>query len=368
MKKIILLLFWSLVGTVTAQVYHEHDKEKFRNYFKQAAALEGIPKGEVLDVMNGIVLEIPSDYLETWETDEEWVREVKGLTWTESIPKRIASVEWSLIRRSFVYNSYALSGSLDLSGCTELTSLFIDQSQLEELDVSGCTSLTSLKCNLNLLTFLNVNGCTALQTLVCAANQLTGLDVSSCTSLITLFCAGNCLTAVDIRNNTKLENLDVDGNLLTTLDVSRNLLLVNVMDMNTPSLTDVIVGWPAPPAIFDGSGVHSFPIRSEGTLYVPVGSVPLYAAAYPWREFGKIVEYTTPSPNSNNAAEQPVRVWSQGNTVFFSTPNQKQTVSVYTLNGSLLRHSTLSTSDSFTLPVGIYFVKVDNFVTKIVIK
>ena len=110
--------------------------------------------------------------------------------------------------------------SLDVSGCTALTTLYCWRSQLTSLDASGCTALTLLSCYGNQLTSLDVAGCIALEELFCTNNQLTFLDVSSCTALKDLSCFDNRLTSLDVSNCTALEDLVFSDNQLTSLDVS----------------------------------------------------------------------------------------------------------------------------------------------------
>ncbi len=131
--------------------------------------------------------------------------------------------------------------SLDVSGCTALTSLYCGGNQLTSLDVSGCTALMSLDCYRNQLTSLDVSGCTALTSLLsCSNNQLTSLDVSGCTALTGLSCSNNQLTSLDISNNTALTSLDCSNNQLTSLDISNNTALTS-LDCSNNQLTSLDV-------------------------------------------------------------------------------------------------------------------------------
>ncbi|MCM1169187.1 MAG: hypothetical protein NC324_04550 [Bacteroides sp.] len=197
--------------------------------------------------------------------------------------------------RSSAFNSYDIqviseySPSLDVSGCTALTSLSCDNNQLTSLDVSGCTSLTSLYCYDNEPMSLDVSGCTQLKTLAgnrtetnynyvehyltvdtlkihgasmdtlvigkyskikvidaagctsiknlsCPETGLTSLDVSGCTALTSLDCSSNDLTALDVSKNTALTSLDCSSNDLTALDVSKNTALTS-LDCSSNGLT-----------------------------------------------------------------------------------------------------------------------------------
>ena len=59
-------------------------------------------------------------------------------------------------------NGYRYSGSLDLEGCTGLTSLPENLSVGGSLNLEGCTGLTSLPENLSVGGYLNLEGCTGL--------------------------------------------------------------------------------------------------------------------------------------------------------------------------------------------------------------
>ncbi|MCL2645643.1 MAG: leucine-rich repeat domain-containing protein [Phycisphaerales bacterium] len=92
------------------------------------------------------------------------------------------------------------------------------------LDLSGCTELSSLDCSFNSLASLNLSDCTALQTLDCSTNQLTSLDLSDCTALQSLNCSTNQLTSLNLSGFTALQTLDCSNNQLTfsTLPLTSN--------------------------------------------------------------------------------------------------------------------------------------------------
>jgi Leucine-rich repeat (LRR) protein len=93
----------------------------------------------------------------------------------------------------------ALLETLNVSGCTALTGLYVSNFKLTSLDVRGCTALEWLDCNGNRLTSLDVSGCTALKSLSCEDNQLTSLDVSGLTKLEYLRCDNNQLQAAALN-------------------------------------------------------------------------------------------------------------------------------------------------------------------------
>ena len=140
----------------------------------------------------------------------------KGITWSSDIPKRIL--------RLYFYDE-ELSGTLDVSDLTELTSLLCYGNHLTALKGLGnLTELNSLHCSNNQLASLDgLENLTKLTTLFCEENQLTGpLKVGGLTSLTGLVCRKNQLTELaGLENLEKLESLQCGDNKLKTLDVSK---------------------------------------------------------------------------------------------------------------------------------------------------
>jgi Leucine-rich repeat (LRR) protein len=194
---------------LTDNSYHLRDKLSLRRFLSQPSARSGKTNGESLGLTK-------SD-MSSWETDEEWVSKVEGLTWNTSSPKRITGIKWHILSD----NRY-LSGKLDLSGCTALKTLdCFGNHHLTTLNVTGCTQLKDLNCCFDQLTTLNITGCTQLEKLDCSYNKLTTLNVTGCTQLKELACKSNELTTLDITGCTQLKELDCRSNKLTTLDVTR---------------------------------------------------------------------------------------------------------------------------------------------------
>ena len=110
--------------------------------------------------------------------------------------------------------------ALDLTGCTKLEYLDCSYNLLTELDASDLTSIVDLDCYSNILTELNVNGCTNLEYLDCEDNSLVQLDVTQCINLEGLYCPRNNLTQLDVPGLTSLIYLVCYENLLTELKVS----------------------------------------------------------------------------------------------------------------------------------------------------
>jgi hypothetical protein len=138
------------------------------------------------------------------------------------------------------YMYSTLDGKIDLSGCTNLTSISAYYGSATSLNASGCTNLTYLYCHGNPLTSLDVSGCTNLVNLYCYYNNLTSLDVSGLTSLTTLYCYSNSLTSLDVSGLTNLRVVDCFDNDLTSLNAGGCTNLTNLYCYNN-SLTELNV-------------------------------------------------------------------------------------------------------------------------------
>ena len=72
----------NISGSATAKnIYHEDDKEGLRIFLCQRSA-----KGKKT---NGERLGLKISDIESWQTNEEWVAKIKGLTWSGKSPKSV---------------------------------------------------------------------------------------------------------------------------------------------------------------------------------------------------------------------------------------------------------------------------------------
>jgi len=134
-------------------------------------------------------------------------------------------VQWTLdnselrLKEIYIIDS-EVHGTLDLSGCTALETLYCSGNQLTELDVSENIALEYLICNSNQLTELDVSDNIYLRWLDCNNNRLTELDVSQNTALTRLWCYDNRLTELDISNNANLVTVHAHGNPLDAVSLT----------------------------------------------------------------------------------------------------------------------------------------------------
>ncbi|WP_158295168.1 cell wall-binding repeat-containing protein [Eggerthella lenta] len=115
--------------------------------------------------------------------------------------------------------------SIDVSACTSLKGLRLDQQNLSSIDVSRNTKLTYLDVAGNNLKSIDLSKNVALEILFVSHNQLSTLDVSKIVALENLFCENNRLTSLDIGKNANLVHIECNDNNLTALDTSNNAKL-----------------------------------------------------------------------------------------------------------------------------------------------
>jgi hypothetical protein len=102
------------------------------------------------------------------------------------------------------------------------------------------------------------------------------------------------------------------------------------------------------------------------TLYVPIGSKSLYAAANQWKDFTNIVEHIVTGIATVSASRLNIRV--MGRTVEISLPEASSHVQVVDISGRQLYNGKPSGSTfTVTLPqAGVYLVRVGNKTVKLV--
>lgn len=131
-----------------------------------------------------------------------------------------------------------LEGTVDLTGCPLLETVYLDRNNLEAVDFSGLENLKDLGCSANNLATLNLSGCSALKKLDCTENDLTSLDLSASSELTRLNCSENLIGALDLSGNTKIEWLSCYNNALTSVDLTGCDVLEDIFS-NDNKLTSI---------------------------------------------------------------------------------------------------------------------------------
>lgn len=145
--------------------------------------------------------------------------------------------------------------SIDLSDCSSLTDMFLISNNLKSIDVSACKNLVNLHLRKNKLSGtvdmaalpnleylslseiddlsgINLTGCSKLRQLTASYTSISAIDLSDCKSLETLEIFGCKLSSIDLKNNPDLRSLWVSSNQLTALDVTGNPRLTKLRGGN----------------------------------------------------------------------------------------------------------------------------------------
>ena len=233
-------------------------------------------------------------------------------------------------------------GGSAFSGCSVLTSITIPSSvtSIGGSAFSGCTGLTSIKVSAGNTKYDSRNNCnaiieTATNTLIAGCkntiipNSVTSIDnyaFSGCSSLTSItipnsvtsigshafyYCSG--LTSITIPNSVTsigwgafsycsgLTSVTIPNSVtsigwdafsycsgLTSVTIGNSVTNIGVSAFSGCSNLKNVFCYPTNPPSMDSYVFDKTPI-SSATLHVPVASIGLYKAAYPWRDFGSIV-------------------------------------------------------------------------------
>lgn len=147
---------------------------------------------------------------------------------------KLASLDVSRFTELNYLDLYELGiTSLDVSGNSKLERLFCDGcTNLSDVKLPGSIDRLSLdRCNLKAV---DVSGCRNLSYLYVDNNKLTSIDVRKCKKLIELSLAGNKkLSKIDISKQKRLSELNISNTRIKKLDTSKNKELSTVDFHNT---------------------------------------------------------------------------------------------------------------------------------------
>ncbi|MGN0808719.1 MAG: dockerin type I domain-containing protein [Christensenellales bacterium] len=189
-------------NTVSPLTYNEHDVECVRNFMEQ----------ETNGVKNGLIINPNYDPDDPATFFGEGLAGPAGAEFDENGNLRIFSILYC-----------GMSGTIDFSNCTSLTTCIIYENSITSLNVSGCTALqtlnTSFNYNLNELIIENTPGITELS---CQYNyNITEIDITGMPNLRTLYLGCTPVKSIDASNSpniyfmslvqTDLVELNLDG-------------------------------------------------------------------------------------------------------------------------------------------------------------
>ena len=269
--------------------------------------------------------------------------------------------------------------ALDASKNTQLTVLFCSNNQLTALDVSRNTQLTWLSCSDNLLSSLDVSRNTQLATLYCYNNQLTALDVSKNTQLTVLFCYDNQLTTLDISKNTQLTTLFCSNNQLTSLDVSKNMQLAELdcydNNFSTAALDAIYCALPVREAA-DNAKIHPVYDASSANHATVLATNKQNAIDKNWKvqyyadntDIPTTGSYVCPATSISEATnEQQLILYPNPVCEELYLSTTAHSIHIYNMYGTeVLRATDTDRIAVSHLPAGVYTVKADGIVAKMV--
>ncbi len=111
---------------------------------------------------------------------------------------------------------------IDITHCPELIELYCNQDSISSLDLTKSEKLMLLNCYDNKISSLDLSKNTKLSRFSCYRNLLTSLDVRNCRELTFLSCHSNKIGSLDVTNNTKLRILNFRSNRIESIDLSKN--------------------------------------------------------------------------------------------------------------------------------------------------
>jgi uncharacterized repeat protein (TIGR02543 family) len=227
------------VGTASAQGgdengdgYHDGDFARIASFLCQPSAEEGQTNGQRINAA------FDANDAATWT----------GVVWNDAAPRRVC-----VVGEYPCWQNKSLSGSLDLSGMTQLTDVDCSMNRLTEINLSGATALRNLFVWDNALTSLDPTPAISLEVLDCSYNRLTSLDVSGCAALVGIKCDNNQIASLDLSGKAELQWIDAADNLLESLGVSDCPALTSIGCRNNRLTTLNLGGCPALQTLFCAS-------------------------------------------------------------------------------------------------------------------
>ena len=198
----------------------------------------------------------------------------------------------SLINGDFNINNLEVSGTLNLSYCTNLQNLRFSNNSLTSINLEGCTSLQGVYANnddVNILSNLNLNNCNALTNLEIIISSILGdLDLSNKTLLTSLNLSFSKFSSLNVSGCSSLLNIDVQQSDLISIDVSdcsnlitlyaaeceflNDLSLLNNNDLSLLNISEC--NFTSIPNIFACQNLESFAINYNPLTSIYIDSHP----------------------------------------------------------------------------------------------
>lgn len=164
---------------------------------------------------------------------------LKGLPELSSLgchQNNIANLDLSELPKLSFLECYTNNiSTLDLTANPDITYFACQNNLISELKFDNLKALRKFDCSNNRLTgSLDLSKHTALTSAICGGNKFTAISVTACTALTELSCENTSITALDVTTLPLLESLVANDCLLTTMDCSKNRRLSTLYLQGNP--------------------------------------------------------------------------------------------------------------------------------------
>lgn len=254
--------------------------------------------------------------------------------------------------------------TLDLSNNPKIAKVVCNRNQIERLEISNCKGITLLDCGNNLLTELDLSKNNNLVKLYCMENKLQTLDLSTNKKLSFLSCPNNLLSNILISQDQPLTYCAIFGNQLSATETGKiisnlpthsnqskgKLIVINTknsQEKNVCYKEDVRKALAKNWDVFDNYGQENdYGIPYEGSEPTDIENITLSNVSY------------YPNPAKEYVIVQ-------------TTPNKQ--VSITTIDGKVCFDSVADINGKCyinlaSLSSGVYFIKTDHGVEKLIIE
>lgn len=131
---------------------------------------------------------------------------------------------------------------IDLTGCPELATVYLNDCYLYNVNLSNCPNLVEVDLTDAQITELDLSASTQLTHLTATLSGISSLDVSHCTFLQKLD-LNSCRNLADLKlpRNSRLVSLSVSKSQLTELDATQHPNLIYLSCGNCPNIKNLDV-------------------------------------------------------------------------------------------------------------------------------
>ena len=130
------------------------------------------------------------------------------------------------------------------------------------------------------------------------------------------------------------------------------------------TLKTVTLHHTTPPSSYPRFSNHNY---ASAILYVPVGTKQLYQSANGWKNFWNIQEIDIATSNENISVPTVFNVQRTDGGVTIHS-DKLIDLSIYNINGQLVKKSRIHGSEQISLPKGFYILSAENQSEKLIIK